>query len=299
MKAKPERLEVANRKLNELKETFFVRVGLNPSRVQHFAELLISGVELPPLLVAKDTNDVVDGRHRKTAHEEVGDTIVSCEIQKFESRAEMILEALRRNVGGSLPPERADINHTMEILLADGVSRKEIIARMSDLVGFPPKLIRLHLDEVQSSIGAARLSRAVKAVMNEGKTVPEAAAEFGVKLETLQKQIEPKADKRATNISHLKSWFGGRFGSLNMSNAQNLSNLLKDLKDGVVSEVDAKGVLEHVGKLIARQAKTYDDWNKRFNAQFGVTTAIGQLPTPRKKKDKVAGKTALARMELT
>lgn len=291
--------------LDTLKEKFFVRVHLNQDHVLHLAGLIENGVELPALLVADDggtyENGLVDGRHRKAAYQFLNIKEAECELRKFGSLSEMILTALQMNVGGALPPGASDISHTMELLLAADMSRKDIIAHTSKMAGFPEKLVQKHLDEVQSRMAKVRLNAAVKSVTINGMTVHEAAAKHGVKLIALQKHLQPteeEENKGATNIPQLKAWLGRRFGSHNMSIAQGLSKLTHDLKDGITKPEEAAEVLEHLEKLAERQSQFFSNWMTRLGASKSVKEEVAKKPTKRQKKDTRVSKNALERMGL-
>ncbi|MFA6459191.1 MAG: ParB N-terminal domain-containing protein [Candidatus Paceibacterota bacterium] len=266
--------------LVDIKDNFVVRITLNREHVEHLKDLIESGVEMDPLLVSADDNELIDGRHRKAAYLELGIKDASCEVRTFSSQSEKIIEALQRNVGGSLPPTHADVNHTMEILLTSGESRKSIIEMMSARIGFPPKLVSRHLDEVQSNLAKARLKKAAHAVVNDGKTVHEAATEQGVKLETLKTFLKTDAesgDDRATSVNQVKAYLSTQFRTLQGSMGQVLAKVLRELKDGILEPDEASEVMRHVNKLTARQNHHHDEWVKRFESHVGTTNKVTQM----------------------
>jgi ParB-like chromosome segregation protein Spo0J len=287
-------------KLSEVKDSFVVRISLKRDHVDYLRNLVETGIELDPLLVSEEDNELIDGRHRKQAYTELGITEVRCELKKFNSTSDKIIAALRANVGGSLPPTPADINHTMEILLASGESRKSIIEKMSETVGFPKKLIQNHLDNVQSHMAKARLIKAVNAVASNGKTVHEAAAEYGVKLETLQRNLSGKVDTNTTNVKQLKSHLSQQYGSLNKSIAANLSQVIRELKDGVIESEDAEDIMQHVNKLAARFKICHEEWVKRFASHIGIRAEASEATRVQARAPQVSqGKRALDRMGIT
>ncbi len=294
------RKKIVKKLLEEIKENFVVRIELNREHVEHLKDLIGAGVEMEPLFVSEDDNELIDGRHRKAAYTELGIKEVECEVRKFSSQAEKIVEALGRNAGGSLPPTHADVNHTMQVLMVSGESRKSIIEMVSKRVGFPPRLIALHLDEVQANIAKARLKKAASAVVNDGKTVHEAAAEQGVKIETLKKFLKVDGesdDDRATSVNQVKSYLSTQVGSLQCSQGQVLSKVLRELKDGLLSPEEAKTVIEHVTKLTKRSQRHYEEWVRRFNQHIGVTEQVTEVTKVKERKSRVSlGKRVLERM---
>lgn len=286
--------------LSEIKETFVIRLELNQGHVDYLKSLVESGVELPPLLLSADDHELIDGRHRVAAYRALNFTEAECTLEKFASQADKIITALQCNVGGSLPPTEGDVSHTMQILLTAGESRKSIIEKISKKVGFPPRLIKQHLDYVQSNLAKARLKKAVSAVVQSGKTVPEAAAEFGVKLETLQSNLEEKGEDNTTiSVNQLKSHLSVNFNKLNSIFGHNLSRVVRDLSDGVTKPEEAKEIIAHVNKLVARLNNRHAEWLKRFEIHIGSTASAAEVSRvkAREPKEKL-GKRALARMGL-
>ena len=294
------RKKIVKKLLESIKENFIVRIELNREHVEHLKDLIGAGVKMDPLLVSEDDDELIDGRHRKAAYLELGIKKVECEIRKFSSQSDKVIEALERNVGGSLPPTHADINHTMQILLVLGESRKSIIEMVSRRIGFPPHLIARHLDEVQANIAKARLKKAAAAVVNEGKTVHEAAAEQKVRIETLKKFLRvdgETGDDRATSVIQVKSYLSKQFGGLQCSQGQILSKVLRELKDGLLTPEEAKSVIEHVTKLTARSQRHYEEWAKRFAQHIGTTEQATEMSKVQERKPQVSqGKKALQRM---
>ncbi len=294
------RKKIVRKLLESLREDFIVRLELNREHIEHLKDLIGANVELDPLLVSEDDDEIIDGRHRKAAYIELGIKEVDCEVRKFDSQADKIVEALRRNVGGALPPTPSDISHTMQILLTAGESRKSIIEKVSTTVGFPKKLVQKHLDEVQSQLHKARLKKAIAAVTTHGKTVHEAAAEFGVKLETLQRNLAGKVDQNGTNVQQLKSYLSQQYTKLTLVSGQNLSRVIRGLKDGVLTTDDAQEIIIHVIKLKHRLDRYHDEWIQRFRAHVDTTDEVVVVSKRQERKSQLSqGKRALERMGVT
>lgn len=286
--------------LSEIKETFVIRLELNQEHVGYLKSLVESGVEFPPLLVSADDKELIDGRHRLMAYRALNRTKAQCTLEKFVSQADKIITALQCNVGGSLPPTEADVSHTMQILLTAGESRKSIIEKISKKAGFPPRLIKQHLDHVQSNLAKARLKKAVSAVVNSDKTVPEAAAEFGVRLETLQSNLEEKGeDNTAVSVNQLKSHLSVNFNKLNHIFGNNLSRVVRDLSDGVTKPEEAEEIIAHVSRLVARLNHRHEEWLKRFEIHIGSTASATEVSRVKARESKEKfGKRTLVRMGL-
>lgn len=281
-------------------ETFVVRIELNQEHVSYLKSLAESGIELAPLRLSDGDNELIDGRHRLAAYRAMNQTVVFGEFKTYDSSADKIIDALRSNVGGSLPPTSADISHVMQMLLTAGESRKSIIEKISTQVGFPARLVKNHLDYVQSNLHKSRLKKAMSAVVNQGKTVPEAAAEHGVKLETLQANLKVKGDgEKTVSVNQLKSHLSVNFNKLNSVFGQNLSRLVRDLSDGVTSQEEVLEVIGHVAKLVKRLNHRHEEWIKRFDIHMdSKSTAVEVSRKKARVPSEKMGKRALIRMGL-
>ena len=275
--------------LSEIKEKFFVRVALNESHVQYLCDLKKSKAELPPIRLGvcagSDELVLVDGRHRKAADERLGITEAVCEVRRYETEAEMIIDALKENVGGALPPAPEDITHTMRLLLAAGITKKDIIRRVSEMTSFPPALVAKHLDNVRRHEQKVRLTKAVRSIAEGGQTVASAAAEFGVDEAILKGALSGKVDddEGATNVSQVKAWMEKKFKGLSYSNAQVYLKLSRDLNRGLLTLDEVTEVANHVGKLVDRVVKNHKRWLSRLNVHEVAEQAVER----RSRKDRV------------
>lgn len=77
---------IAQVPLKDLKETFFVRVALDEKHVIYLAQIIESGVELPPIVAVKGTNEIVFGRHRKAAYQRLGRISALVEFPNVQDR---------------------------------------------------------------------------------------------------------------------------------------------------------------------------------------------------------------------
>lgn len=292
--------------LTDIKEKFFVRVALDESRVAHFIELKLAEVKLPALLVGScngsDELVLIDGRHRKIADERLGNTSTECELEHFQSEADMIVAALQANVGGSLPPKPEDITHAMQLLLAAGVPRREIISKVSERIGFPPPLVAKHVRNVQSMIALARLRKAVQAVAKDGATVNEAAVSFDVSTERLKKELlkgnKVGEHEGATDISQAKAWANKKIGSLNHSTSRLYARISRDLGDGLITQKQAEDVLDYMERLVKRVQSVHEDWKKRILARQKVTEAVHERDNKDQAERGRMSQRALSRMGL-
>lgn len=296
------RIEI--KKLSNLKLTFYVRLGLNPERVEFFKRIIQSGQDIDPPIIS-DEDDVVDGRHRKAALEDLGYIETPCEIKHFESLQEKVLYALHANASSTLPPTSADINHTLQILLEARMARKDIIQQVNERTGFPPKFLQRILDDIQSNLAAARLNKAVNAVVSQNITAAEAAEQFHVKLETLQEHLaggKKKLKKGGGVAKNFKSKAVRHYNSLVYSIGQLVSNLAKDIQDAVVAPEDTAEVVKCIKGIQRRFDRSIEDWIARLEAKGSttqmVTTTLGRAERKAEKKKITLAQATLEKMGL-
>lgn len=264
--------------LEKIAETFYVRLALDENHVIHLASLLENGVELPPILLNEETHELVDGRHRKAAHELRGSKEIPSTFRKFRDRAEMILAALQSNTGGPLPPNNQDITHAVELLLGQKLSGKDVIGMVFRETGLPKLLIRRFVNDVRSQMFRRRLSAAVQAVV-DGKTVMSAAAENDVPLEKLQAALGKKKETTSLNGDHFASHLSQRFGKFNRSMAQALLDVAGAVKDGVITDQTTVEIVSQLKKLSNRQRLMFEGWIKRLGGQVDSEGPSGSPKT--------------------
>jgi len=298
MKSKIRELELA-----AIKETFVVRIALDSDRVNYLKSLKDSGIELDPVLVSEEEDgsfELIDGRHRKAAYQLSGSTTIRCQVKKYDSLTEKIVVALKCNVHGPLPPKEADLSHVMQLLLAAGESRRSIIEMISFQVGFPPRLIKKHLDWVQANLQKSLLRKAHNTVVNDGKTVHEAAAEYGISVETLKKHLQEKNgdEEGAINFNQLQSHIRQNCNRLNHVLGSNLSRIARDLKDGVINEREAMTMIAYVEQLVENFNRRHREWVKRFDVHTSTVQQAQKKERKRAQKAQDIGKKALVKMGL-
>ena len=78
---------------------FYPRSVVDSTNVAHIAEAVNAGVELPPIILERKTNRIVDGFHRRRAYGRMwgDDAVVPVEFRKYETDAEMYADAVRLN----------------------------------------------------------------------------------------------------------------------------------------------------------------------------------------------------------
>lgn len=252
----------------DLKTSYFVRRALDPDRVNFFV-LLYQGNpdEVPPIKVETDTDEVVDGRHRKAALEVLQRKIIECEIvPRYENKVELLMDAYTENLGGALPPTYQDTVFVIRQLLESGLKGKEVGAMFAPY--YPPSAIRRYLSDAYSAVMKARMLRAKNAVAQGQMKVDEAAEKFAVDVDALRQEITgARRKKRSGGVPEIKSASSTKATSYSQYINTTLRYLVDRYEDGEVTEEQVKNVLEHFEKLNARTAKTIANWRDRFVAR--------------------------------
>ena len=253
-------------KISDLKKILFVRIGLNQDHALQLADLVENGVELSPIKITKD-GVVVDGRHRIEAHELCQKTEIEAEIvEVVGGEAGLLAAGFKYNFGGSLPPTTADTEHTIQLLLDCGASKKAV----ADMLGLPVSLTRKYIAQIESKIKRQKLQRAVTAVTEGGLTAAQAAEKHGVEPESLKETLSGHRKKaKREGIEEIQRSLTTTHKSLSQKNAALIRDLLIKFEDGDVTAKQVREVLVHIEGLQKRSASSVADWRKRFEAKLG------------------------------
>ena len=248
--------------IKDLDVNLFVRKELNPDHVLYLADLIHNGVKMRTLIKVTEKNEVIDGRHRVEAYELCNTKSVKCEIVKVASKAEIISEAYRSNVGGSLPPTPQDTEHTIMLLL----EQNETIKRIGELLGLPPAMARKYVRSVKSRMSRAKLQHAATAVTDGGLTVAKAAEQHNVDPDKLREILSGRRRKQKWGIPEIKRNLTNAYKTVGMKNSRILRKMFEKYEDGDVSEKQVKAVIAHIEHLQKQSARTFAERKKRFTA---------------------------------
>ncbi len=251
----------------DVKEPFFVRVGLDEGRVRYFIELYESGAKVDPPTITEDRN-LVDGRHRKAALIRLEHAGTEFNVTPNAPKEDLIIRAFKANSGGPKPPTQDDLDHTLELLLETGVSRETILKRMTSTIPFPRLLVRRHLSDVQSKIAKRRLNEAMEAMADEklNLTVKEAAKKFNVNPSSLRARLKASSNaKKRTEAEDIRGSLTKRFHSFAMSNSHVMRKTILAYKDGEISLKEALAVIEYAKRLSKHFDHSIREWEKRLN----------------------------------
>jgi hypothetical protein len=266
--------------LSSIKNVFDVRTKLDEDRVLQFMGMYESGEDVPPLVIVRQGEDsyaYIDGRHRGAALEYLNRTEAAC-ILRPDSLADNPLElfavALESNWGGSKPPTREDIYHTIIRMKECGASERAITERLSFL---PKSSLRAYMASARTNIIKRKVAKALDDIA-EGSTVDEAASKRGVKADTLKdvmagrkrKWNKGRSDEAEFCIA-LKSYISSELRSANSGISKKVELLLKRVDDGEVSYKFAEEVIRAWREHLRKTGVRVSDWQARLNALAGET----------------------------
>jgi uncharacterized protein (DUF433 family) len=251
-------------RISELKTTFFVRTGLDQEHVLKLADLYSAGEKLPAIKITPN-KEIIDGRHRVEAQEVAftKDTLIDCEVISSNDPLDLIAAALQSNEGGPLPSSRADMVHTIGLMLSRGATDRAILDKLNFL---PRGVIRKYMEIAKSNLKKRQIQQAKEAV-SDGATVKEAAERFGLDVKDLKAAIAgPKIAAGSSGLEKLTSTISNRFFAMNRSNQAMVKRVVTGYSDGEVPEKVVDSVLTHIEKLLAAAQRRSKDWRKRFEA---------------------------------
>ncbi|MEK7390717.1 MAG: ParB/RepB/Spo0J family partition protein [Patescibacteria group bacterium] len=250
-------------KIVDLKKNLFVRLALNEDHVLYLADLIGNGVKLSPITITPDLT-VNDGRHRIAAYELLGLTEIEAEVVNIGSEIEQIAMAFKANVGGSLPPTQQDVEHTIELLLERGETKK----RIGELLGLPAGMARRYVDVVQSRVARTTLMKAVAAVTDGGLTVAKAAEMHGVDPEKVKAVLSGhRRNNKLGGMAEIHRNLTKTYKSLSSRNAALVRGILVKHEDGDMSEKQVREIFAHIELLQKQSARAVADRMARFDAK--------------------------------
>ncbi len=247
--------------VDSLKTNLFVRERLDDDRVQYFLDLFIAGQEIKEIEINKD-REIIDGRHRHMMYQ-IADVVEIEVVEKdISDPEELIAVAYRANAGGALPPTRQDTEHTISLL----VERNTTVKRISEILGLPTSMVRDYVKEVKAKIERRAIQNALRDITVDGLTVQQAADKNGINVEKVKNAIAPKRKKeRKQAVSEIKRRLTALHRSSNLKETNIYKKMAEGFEDGDLTQVHVNEVLEHIGQLQRRSAKTHEDWKKRLN----------------------------------
>ncbi len=250
--------------LKDLQLNLFVRQVLNQDHALFLAELIENGVELPPIRITRE-RVVIDGRHRIEAHELNNRTEIVCEVVDVSNETDLIAEAYKANIGGSLPPTPQDTEHTIMLLL----DRGEPMKRIGELLGLPTGMARKYINTVKSKTLRQNLMKAASAITDGGLNLAKAAEQYGVDADKLKEILSGQRRKHKVGVAEIQRGLTRTYKSLASKNVALIRSLLEKHGDGDVTGQQVREIFKHIEQLQKRSTRTLIDWKTRFDTLNG------------------------------
>jgi len=281
----PTREKVELIKLASIHNKFDVRKELDQDRVLQFASMYQSGeVNLPPVEVVRISPDgetmdadaieyaYIDGRHRGAARAYLNLTDVPAVVRNGSLRddpAALYARALEANWGGAKPPTRADITHTIQRMLENGVPRTEVSAILTFL---PKGALRGYLADALSLISKRRIAKALDDIQ-DGLGLETAARRNNVKPETLRDILAGKKGKWGKSrsdevqyITEMKQYVSRTAFAANTGISKKVLFMLQRVEDGEISGAAARKVVDYWKDHVAKTSLRIADWQARLES---------------------------------
>lgn len=106
-----------------LNEAFYPRHSINAANMAQISEAILAGEEMPPVLVNRQTHEVVDGFHRVTAFERLygAEYEIAVDLKTYRSKQAMLADAISLNVGRGADLTRWDHLRCQELAAEVGM----------------------------------------------------------------------------------------------------------------------------------------------------------------------------------
>lgn len=250
--------------VSAISEDFYIRKALDEDHVIQLSLLYENGVKLPPVLVSESGNRLIDGRHRLAALRLLDKKTVDVEWTNENELGPLLVLGLQANIGGALPPTNSDIVNAMKQMLETGMQHSVVQKHFA--ATWPPAVTRKYLNDARWAINRDRITSAKAAILEKNMTVAEAAALFGVKMDTLKDAIQGKKGIRKSNAATFKASLTTIFKSRGTAMGALIRKVQALYEDGDISWNAVSDLLEHCETANKSSSRTIEDWRRRFEA---------------------------------
>jgi hypothetical protein len=182
---------------------------------------------------------------------------------EIENEAELISEAYKANLGGSLPPTPEDTEHTITLLIDQGETQKAI----AELLGLPLGMTRRIIKDVRSKVARVRLLAAIKDVIDEGLTIKEAAEKHGAPEEKVKEALAGRRRRQKNGFAEIQRELTFRYKSLSSKNAALMRKVIEMYEDGDLTQDQVRTIIRQVEDLQKKSARAIAGWKARFEGK--------------------------------
>lgn len=251
--------------IEELDLNLFVRAKIDEDWMFQIALGYEAKEPIPPIVLASDGKRVVDGRHRIAARQYLGLKDINATVRPdLVKEEDIVAAAFRANRGGSKPPTAADIEHTIEILIEDGVG----VRRIGELLELASTESKTYIKAVQSRLARQRLQKALDAVSEGGMTLAQAAEQFGIPREKLKEAVQPgKKSAAKEGLSDFKRRLTRVYKSYSSTSWRLLEDVIEKYEDGILSANKVREVFKHLEAQQKRAGRMLANYTARFTAK--------------------------------
>lgn len=253
-----------------IENRFDVRTHLDEDTILNLADLYKSGTRLPPIEVVQfedGTYAYVDGRHRAAARASLGWTDVPAIVNPSNGKdtVPLFAKALQANYGGSKPPTRQDIYHTVQRMVEAGAGKSEIAKA---LFFMPRTMVDRVVTGALSNAKATKVAKALERV-TKGDSIEVAAKAAGVEASAVSEAITGKKRRfagggEASILAEHKSHITRCLRAANSSISQRFLELLKQIEAGEVDPKVGMQILEAWETNVKGTLHRIKDWKERL-----------------------------------
>jgi len=247
--------------ISKLVDKFDIRNTINQDHVEFLAGLIAGGTDLGPIKITKDYI-IVDGRHRIEAFKFWETKTIKAIIVENDTPMGILTEALSSNMGGALPPTKADLRRVMTILINKNYSKKRIYEEFKEIL--PLSLIKTSYQYALLRINNKKVIEVIQLINDSGLTKEKAAGMVGIPVEWVTKKLNT-GKNNGEYIQAMKAELNGYFNHFNKKLGKAYSRVLQGYDDALATKNDTQRVIRHLGLLITNQNRMYVNWQRRWN----------------------------------
>lgn len=256
-----------------IKTDYYARAGLDRDRVNYFEQLYLNHKDVPPIILSKSKTpdldyQIIEGRHRKQAMENLNMSHALCIFEEVENKEEIYLRGLECNSGGAKPSTEEDISHVIGKLIRSGMSRSAVVKNIGERTNIPYRYVEMLYVGQSNKILKQKLSDAARSVLADGLTVPEAAKKHGITEKQLQTRMGLKSTASEKSINNIKSIISSRYQSLGITISHEVNDALKRYDNGDVDQFFIENILDKIDFLVRKMVNAQKERRSRFNAMI-------------------------------
>jgi len=117
-------------------EEFYPRTGIDEQHIRQLMRAMEANISLPPIVVAKGTNIIVDGVHRYHSHLRQGREKIAATVKAYKSDAELWHDAVMYNTGVGLKLGQEDSLKVIEISERLGLKEVDIAGMLRTSIAY-------------------------------------------------------------------------------------------------------------------------------------------------------------------